>query len=65
MGRDYHETLQVLVKSKSEMSTAQVAERLHWDGGITAINNRLSDLERMGFLTRRRSGRVWLYKAIS
>lgn len=28
---------------------------------VGAINNRLSKLHRLGFLTRRREGRAWIY----
>lgn len=41
-----------------------VAARIKWVGHITAINNRLQDLLKLGFYSRRREGRTFVYKQI-
>lgn len=62
MGMELWVTLRAVIQI-GEVKAVDLLAPLEWEGNITAINNRLVDLMRLGFLTRRKNGRNWLYKA--
>jgi hypothetical protein len=60
MSGDLHETLEAVIHLKSAHS-AQVVEAVGHNCKQEAMSNRLADLMRLGFLTRKRSGKFWVY----
>ncbi len=44
-----------------KITAVAVAKKIKWVGHVTAINNRLTDLMDMGFFSRRREGRTFVY----
>ena len=48
-----------------EVCAEEIARRMKWDGHITAINNRLAYLWRLGILKRRKHGRIWMYRNVN
>lgn len=61
MSDDLHETLEAVIHLKSAHS-AQVVEAIGYSCAPTAMNNRLAELMRLGFLTRTRRGKFWVYE---
>ena len=61
MSDDLHETLEAVIHLKSAHA-AQVVEALGYSCALTAMNNRLAELARLGFLTRTKQGKFWLYE---
>lgn len=60
MSDDLHETLEAVIHLKAAHS-AQVVEAVGHQCTQEAMSNRLADLLRMGFLTRKRHGKFWVY----
>ena len=54
------ETLEA-VRSQRGITAIQVHAKLGDQIGITAVNNRLEDLRRIGLLIRQRVGHQWMY----
>ncbi len=59
---DMHETLEAVMHLKNAHA-AQVCEAIGHTCTQEAMSNRLADLMRLGFLTRKRRGKFWLYEA--
>ena len=57
---EYMSVIRAASKMK-KVTAAAVAKKINWRGHVTAINNRLTDLMEMGFFTREREGRVFVY----
>lgn len=57
---EMQKTLDVALKMK-RITASALGKRLGWTGHITAINNRLADLVKHGFFSRRREGRDFVY----
>lgn len=57
------DTLQT-VRRLQETDAAEMAQALEWKGHVTAMNNRLADLMRLGFLRRTKEGKRWMYRAV-
>ena len=52
----------ILAASRLKKITASaIAKKIKWVGHPTAINNRLTDLMHMGFFSRCREGRTFVY----
>lgn len=47
-----------------KITAKAVADRIKWIGHVTAMNNRLTDLMKLEFYSRRREGRTFVYKQI-
>lgn len=60
---EYMSVIRAASKMK-KITAAAVAKKINWRGHVTAINNRLTDLMEMGFFTRERVGRVFVYTQI-
>ena len=59
------EDLMKTLKALNKPATAdKISEVLGWCGHTTAINNRLEDLRALGFVSRTRIGRCWLYSKV-
>ena len=66
IGDEMWDTLCAVVDDpRQEVCAVEVASRMKWDGHITAINNRLAYLWRLGFLKRRKHGRLWMYRNVN
>lgn len=57
---DMHETLEAVMHLKNAHA-AQVCEAIGHTCTQEAMSNRLADLMRLGFLTRKRNGKYWVY----
>ena len=57
------ETLTTLRQMKASHAEP-LARALKWPGHITAINNRLVKLMELGFVTRHRAGKMFVYKPV-
>lgn len=51
-----------LLQHRRELCAADIHRQLRERVIIPAINNRLERLRRLGFLARRRVGKLWLYR---
>jgi len=60
---ELQKTLKV-AKKLPEITAPAVAKALQFQGGITAINNRLNDLVGFGFFSRRKQGNTVVYTPI-
>jgi len=60
MSDDLQETLEAVIHLKAAHS-AQVVEAIGYQCTQEAMSNRLADLLRMGFLTRTKHGKFWVY----
>jgi len=60
---DMQLTLNAALKMR-RITVVELAEKLAWKGHITAINNRMTDLMKLGFFTRKREGRDFVYTPV-
>lgn len=57
-------TLAFFAKRGAERTAAEIAERNEDQIAVTAINNRLERLRKLGLLDRRRVGHAFVYRMI-
>ena len=61
LSREMWDTLQG-VRAMKAICSADLAAHLTWPGHVTAINNRLVKLMKLGFHTRHKAGKMYVYK---
>ena len=64
LGDELNDTLNAL-RRRGECSATELHKDMGVQMGVTAVNNRLTDLLRLKLVTRLKRGMTWIYKAVA